>query len=272
MTDATAANGGAQGAPGTPGAVDPQADPFMSARHSSGFTHEQLQTLTKDLVAAGRLSEEQAAALYTQTLVDQNSVTPAQAAEYLKNAGMAPPRAETQPAKPLDQMLDRVNGDLSLSPLNPSVRSHLESLGLNPARDISEYRFPRNDSGDAPTAQDMQADKLGRTWLMAGGFSANNGSTLVEEIEKVIPAYERLSETEQTIWRQQQEQLARQVLGEFGQDANQRIELAKRLVHEIDERHPGLKELLDETGAGSSAMVIKLFATQAEALARRQAR
>lgn len=252
-------------APGTPGAVD------SSRQHAlpsvGGFTNDQIQEMAKSLVSSGQLSEQQAAAMYTQGLVDSGAMTPEQAAEHLKAAGVTPQ------AGTLEQTIDSVRNASSTRPLQPTVRKHLESLGMNPARDIAEYQFPRveTDSGGFPTQQDMQKDILARNWLMAGGLSAGNGSAIAEEIARVGTAYEAMSEIDRTIWRQQQEQIARKILSEFGQDANKRIALAKQLVHEIDERYPGLKQFLDATGAGSSAMLIVKLAEQAEALARRQA-
>lgn len=247
-----------KGAPGTPGAVDSSV---------GGFSDAQVQLMAKDLVSSGRLSEAQAAAMYSQGLIDSGAATPAQAAEHLAAAGVTPQ------AGALDSVIDRVNNDSSTSPLQPAVRKHLESQGLSPARDIAEYQFPRveTDSGGFPTQQDMQHDILARNWLMSGGLSAGDGSMLAAEIVRVGTAYEKMSDVDRTIWQSQQEQLARKILSEFGQDANKRIELAKKLVHEIEDRHPGLREFLDVTGAGSSATLIVKLAEQAEALARRQA-
>lgn len=249
-------------APGTPGAVDSSGQTGAPVAPSvGGFSDAQIQEMAKSLVSSGQLSEQQAAAMYAQGLVDSGAMTPAQAAEHLAAAGVTPQ------AGTLDQRIDRVDGVSSASPLHPAVRKHLESQGLSPARDVSEYVFPADSDGFL-TPEEAQADLLGRNWLMSAGFSAGNGSAIVSEIDRVGNAYSAMSEVDRAIWRSQQEQIARQILEEFGQSADERIKLAKLLVHEIDARYPGLKEFLEETGAGSSAMLIVKFVEQAEALAR----
>jgi hypothetical protein len=55
----------------------------------------------------------------------------------------------------------------------------------------------------------------------------------------------------------------------FGDQAQSKINLARRLVTEVEAKRPGIFAFLERSGAGNSAAVVAMLANHAERLSRR---
>lgn len=83
---------------------------------------------------------------------------------------------------------------------------------------------------------------------------------------KVGKAFNAMSEAEQVLYQRSERAHLERL---WGSEETQR-KLAHQLVMKIDDRRPGIVDLLLDTGAGNSAMVIMNLALHAERLAARR--
>lgn len=173
----------------------------------------------------------------------------------------APQAQPGQPGAPIAEGTTQHENFVSGVAVAPEVGAWLESQGMKPAR-LEEFNLPYADPGE----YDGEVDRALRTWVARAGFSASNGSELLNEIEYAAGKHERMNATEREIYRRTQDAEIRRVLGP---DADARLNLARQLVDEIDETRPGFKRLLEDTGAGNSARLLLLLANQALVLAGR---
>lgn len=107
-----------------------------------------------------------------------------------------------------------------------------------------------------------------RGWLEEARLPKSIGDFLADEVAKVGNAFSAMGEAEQVLYQRSERAHLERLWGP--EETQRKIELARQLVLEIDERRPGLVDLLLDTGAGNSAMVIMNLALHAERLAARR--
>jgi hypothetical protein len=147
-----------------------------------------------------------------------------------------------------------------------SVEAHLTEMGFAPAK-AEQFTLPALNAPDAPFDKHAQAaDKMVRSWLETAGLTREIGNFVAAEVDRTATTYQRMSGSERKLWEQGQRTNLERV---WGADTNKKIALAQQLVAEIEAKAPGLVYVLEETGAGSSALVIAQLALHAERLAAR---
>jgi hypothetical protein len=159
-------------------------------------------------------------------------------------------------------------------PQEPDVRSpEVKALDAAlPAANPEAYRITYGEPGQDPPAMTpelKQFDASARTWLSTAGFPRDVGNSLVLAIGKVA----------QTTKGMTADQLESYRYAEFaklekahGPALEERLQAAGRMVHDLDLKTPGLKNLLKSHGIGDSAMVASLLIQQAERYHARRAR
>lgn len=132
-----------------------------------------------------------------------------------------------------------------------------------------EYQIPPLGSSTEPmTAKEIAAaSSVVRSWLGDARFTKEIGSSVAREVQRVERQFERMDNSEKADWKQAQVMQLKRL---WKDGFNQKVNLARKLVNELEHKQPGLKHVLEVTGAGDSAMVIAQFALQAERLYRRK--
>lgn len=111
--------------------------------------------------------------------------------------------------------------------------------------------------GKDEQAQDLQQ----RNWLSEGGFPREIGNTLAQEIKKTSESLTKMNQVQRDAWLDKQNKTLTAI---WGDKQDEKIQLARQLVNEIEARQPGLKAFLDRTGSGNDANVISILANHAK--------
>jgi hypothetical protein len=135
--------------------------------------------------------------------------------------------------------------------------------------DYSIRYFRPGEKGEM-TPELQQFDQSARTWLSGAEFPANLGNSLITNIEKVA----------QTTKDMTPDQLESYGYAEFakletvyGPALDDKLRAAGRMVVALDQKTPGLKNLLKSKGIGDNAMIASLLIQQSERYwARRKGR
>lgn len=150
---------------------------------------------------------------------------------------------------------------------NPQVVSNAEVGKVDPNSKnikLQDYKFPQMLSTDDPiTNEFVETDKKYRAWLSTAQFPSGVGSFLAEEIHQVSNDHSKMTEAERTLWARSEKIKLEKI---WGPEYESKVTLARQLISELEKKHPGIVELLDESGAGNSAMVISKVAFHAERL------
>jgi hypothetical protein len=149
-----------------------------------------------------------------------------------------------------------------LSPEDEAAQDEFMAMAERPA-EPHQYAMPAliDEAGRYMAEADQQA----RAWLTGAQFPREVGSSVAQEVARVAAQYEGMGESARELWaRSERATLERLWRGEF----DRKIALARQLVGEVEAKAPGLKDLLERSGAGNSSMVIGLLAMQAERLSK----
>jgi hypothetical protein len=104
-------------------------------------------------------------------------------------------------------------------------------------------------------------DQTARTWLSTAGFTREHGNALTTAIGRVVESTKGMNESQLEAWGQGQfAQLERA----YGAELESKLQLAGKLVAELDGKQPGLKPLLKTRGIGDSSLVVSALIQQAE--------
>lgn len=122
----------------------------------------------------------------------------------------------------------------------------------------------------AMTPEMQQFDTSARTWLTGAEFPREIGNALIVNIERVAQQTKGMTP----------DQLEQYGFAEFaklehayGPALDDKLRAAGRMIHELDQKTPGLKNLLKSKGLGDNALVASLLIQQAERYhARRKGR
>lgn len=137
-----------------------------------------------------------------------------------------------------------------------------------PGAKPEEYIAPRwAPPGQEPTKEMVAADGLMRAALSTAGISKEIGASILAESDRVANHYTALSPGEREVYTKTE----MKKLAKIHKEAlPQKLALARQLIAEVEEKHPGTKALLESSGAGSSALVVNLVIGHAERLAARR--
>jgi hypothetical protein len=130
-----------------------------------------------------------------------------------------------------------------------------------------QYQLPPLAGDDVSNAALLAYNKTAREWLHTARFDRERGSSLANEIARTAEATKRMADSDREIHRRTELSKLERL---WGDQTQSKIKLARQLVRELEEKTPGLVDLLAESGAGNNSLVIKMLAEQAELLAGRQ--
>jgi len=140
------------------------------------------------------------------------------------------------------------------------VDAHLASIDYVPAKP-EEYSMPKITEDGAYTPEVAAWDKQRRQWLSTAKLDKAIGSELARNAEETHQRLKGMTDGQRELWAAgQRAQLDR--LG-FTQE---RINLARQLVAEVEASSPGLVAYLFDTGAGNDARIVANVVLQAERL------
>lgn len=131
-----------------------------------------------------------------------------------------------------------------------------------------DYRMPRWGDPSAPLSDKLlQQDATTRSWLSEARFPAEIGSSLAEEVYQVVTKSQSMSEVEREVYAREQLGVLERL---WGDRTAMHLSLCTQFIEELEACTPGVKAFMNDSGAGDSAMVIKLVFDQAERLYFRQ--
>ena len=171
-------------------------------------------------------------------------------------------QAETERNR-LKQTLDaphKPNGTI------PSVLPDLTQWFKRPLGNIAKLR-PHEVPGQEQPMDAMQKQQLktfdtsARTWLIHAGFAREHGNALVNAIGRVIEATNGMNESQLEAYGQAEFAKLERA---YGSDLDAKLQLAAKMIHELDAKQPGLKQFLKTRGIGDSALVASQLIQQAE--------
>jgi hypothetical protein len=132
---------------------------------------------------------------------------------------------------------------------------------------IIRYGLPGQELPMTPAL--AQFDQSSRTWLSAAGFPRGTGNSLVNAIAKVAQHTKSMTP----------DQLEQYGYAEFaklekihGPALEERLQSAARMVADLDQTTPGLKNLLRSKGIGDNAMVANMLIAHAQIFHARKGR
>jgi hypothetical protein len=147
----------------------------------------------------------------------------------------------------------------------PDVRSDEERMmdkqfPMAKAEDfIIRYGLPGQELPMTPALK--QFDQSARTWMSGAGLPRDMGNSLVNAIEKVAHTTKGISA----------EALDQYGTTEFaklekahGAALEERLQAAARMVHDLDLKNPGLKNLLKSNGIGDNAIIANMLIAHAQ--------
>ncbi|MBX9659557.1 MAG: hypothetical protein K2X00_13385 [Nitrospiraceae bacterium] len=134
----------------------------------------------------------------------------------------------------------------------------LDNAGYAPAKP-EEYVIHYGVEEQTPELK--QFDTAARTWLHGAAFPRELGNSLVTTIGRVTQQTAKMS-PDQLVEYGQREMVKLQKT--YGDSLGEKMVAANRMIHALEERQPGLKQLLQSKGIGDNAIVASLLIGQAE--------
>jgi hypothetical protein len=123
------------------------------------------------------------------------------------------------------------------------------------------------DHGNAINLEALEAEKTMRGWLAEARFSKAIGSAVAQEAARFAPTWQSMDDAGREA---HSTEVRAQLHRMWGDQTPARIALAQRLVAEIEKKRPGIRDMLEASGAGSNLRVLVNLGLQAERLAARR--
>ncbi len=132
-----------------------------------------------------------------------------------------------------------------------------------PAAKPEEFSIRYADPGQPVqmTKELQQFDTSARTWLSQAEFPANLGNSLITNIEKVAQATKHMSADQLDSYGLVEYEKLQRV---YGDTLEEKLNAAGRMVVALDQKTPGLKNLLRSKGIGDNAMIASMLIQQSE--------
>jgi hypothetical protein len=112
-------------------------------------------------------------------------------------------------------------------------------------------------------------DQSSRKWLSGAGFPRETGNSLVNTIAKVAQQTQHMTADQlETYGYAEFEKLQKA----HGPALEERLQAAARMIHDLDLKTPGLKNLLKSKGIGDNAMVANMLIAHAQIYHARKGR
>ncbi len=132
------------------------------------------------------------------------------------------------------------------------------------ARKIFAWPIPIRDDPPPPMTKELQQfDQSPRAWLVGAEFPANLGTSLITTIEKVAQTTKHMDENQ--LEQYGVDECAKLERAYGGEDKLQeKLCAAAVMIDVLDQKQPGLKNLLRSKGIGDSALVVAQILGQSE--------
>jgi hypothetical protein len=175
-------------------------------------------------------------------------------------------KADLAAGKMTQAQADRAFAELNtpLEQRGPDARTDEEKeldrhfAAAKPEDFIIRYGLPGQELPMTPELK--QFDASARTWLSMAGMPKNIGDSLVNAIAKVTATTQRMTPA----------QLEQYGADEFvklerahGPALEERLQVAERMVHDLDLKTAGLKNLLKSRGIGDNALIANMLIAHA---------
>lgn len=172
------------------------------------------------------------------------------------------PAPAAQPSSPAPAETTSV-----LSPEDAKAAADMQTAF--PAAEPTHYNLPNLFEGDGkfenlpPHEQQYRLDstkKIGE-WLSDAGFTYNIGSHVAEVALKTSQKYAGMNEASRQLWQNEEHAKFQQL---YGARTEEMRNLAGDLVRRLEAKSPGLRAMLEETGAVHDSYFVAQLAMQAE--------
>jgi hypothetical protein len=131
--------------------------------------------------------------------------------------------------------------------------------------DISNYSFPYEPGMEELSPDAQAADMMYRTWLRDAEIPANIGSVMAKDVNEFVRRVADYSDAQHELEYKTTTAMLQRV---WGDRTSHMINLARKLVAELDTRHGGrVLDFLESSGAGNCPELIVQLANHAERLA-----
>jgi hypothetical protein len=193
-----------------------------------------------------------------------NGLSPSQAAQMIDwtRQDIASGKLSSEQAEKIFDDLD-VPVDQSVAP-GETRSDDVQLLDHHfPAAKPEEYQIRYADPGQPVqmTKELQQFDTSARTWLSQAEFPRELGNSLIVNIEKVAQHTKAMTLDQlESYWMTEYEKLERA----NGDSLEEKLNAAGHMVVALDQKTPGLKNLLRSRGIGDSALIASMLIGQAE--------
>lgn len=134
----------------------------------------------------------------------------------------------------------------------------LDEAGFAPADKPEDYVIHY---GVEMTPEGKQFDTAARTWLHGAGFPKDTGNSLVTTIGRVAQHTNNMTPDQLATYGQTEYAKLEKT---YGESLGEKLQAANRMIHALEDRQPGLKQLLQSKGIGDNAIVASMLIGQAE--------
>ena len=156
------------------------------------------------------------------------------------------------------QALNALRG--AAEPHEPDLRSpEVKQLDAHfPAAKPEEYLIRYDEPGqDLPMTPGIkQFDTTARTWMSGAGLPREVGNSLVTQISRVAQQTQRMSPDELITYGENEYVKLQQA---HGATLEEKLQSAAEMIHALDLKQPGLKNLLRSNGIGDNALVASML-------------
>ncbi len=159
-----------------------------------------------------------------------------------------------------------IAGDAKLAPAQTAAEIEADQIYGKPAS-ATDFTLPKF-AADTDTLEDIgKIDGAIRGWLTDLGAPRTTGEFLANEVARLSKETEHWSPADSEVYARKERQTLERIHGE---QYPAKLKAAQRLVRDIDRKRPGLVAVLENSRAGSSAVVIEHFIRLAEARTMRK--
>jgi hypothetical protein len=155
------------------------------------------------------------------------------------------------------------------APVASGEQAAADVAPIEPAAKPTDYKMPAlSEPGRQPTKEAMAGDVLMRNALSTAGFARDVGSSLLTEAARTHATFSKLSPDQQAGYAAAERTKLTRLWGDAATPG--KLQLADRLLNEVEQKHPGTIDLMRRSGALSNAMTVSLIVSRAEQLAVRR--
>ena len=193
----------------------------------------------------------------------------AQVPAYLRSAYDAEVQAGRLTREQADKMMAQdagiEPGAASTTQSDP-MAAHLEQYGTPPAK-AADFELPSGVfPADMSDKDAMAAGNGVREIMAAARLPKATGDFLARTVVELEPVWNGMDDTARELYKRESEARLKTIWKEAYAE---NLSLVRQLVNEIGKKHPAVRDLMDETGAGNNVAVLVKLAEHARILDQR---